>query len=512
MKACARYLLVFLVVSLVALCSGCPPKSWVVPPDAPPIQSPQKDFTLVWDKTDANGAPLDPYWALEKTQNEIPPREAGSHPYPCELDPFSDQCTENPTPVQDLPEFPNAVICEVGNTEAKIHGHADWLVASQQGCVKWEEQSTDGDYNFHLFPWNPKRSGLTKNNDNFIGLEFDFYESLVNAQLPFWRDFIAQVEAENESQDSTGPEQEIRKLLHPADPNTNPRAMVLGLFGVDCEHGCKSEVHPVLGFAVETNASADDDTWMLFVRNWGDQGFCSHLRHLVDFPGNQVSILLFDDPDSDGPTVIPEKTKMFASEGSNMSFPTLSYLPGRGPVLTFNFPAPEQQQVMAEMEIHYRWSKFNQPSCGAGPIPVMKPPVGAAAQQVSTEAQTAEEYLGQLHRMLRTEKPTMIKALRQARPRAPLKMVEVKKPERFAMVQFAPPVRPMKAKRGELPRDLRKRRQDVTDIQQLCEAKNGKLPLFHGKDLSAELCDQKKLAKELKNIEKESKKTISPQP
>jgi hypothetical protein len=486
--------------ALLVISFGCcrHPRSWQVVPYAPSMDPPQKDFTLAWDndKVDANGSPLDPYWGLEKIQNEIPPREQGSHPYPCELDPYAAHCTENPTPVQDLPQFPNSLICEVGNTEAKIHGHADWIIASQQGCVNWEYQSTDSDYNFRLFPANPLRSVLTKNNDHFIGLEFDFYESIVNARLPFWQELRAEVQRENDDQRSHDPE--IREILHPSDPNTDPRAVVLGLFGVDCEHGCKSEVHPVLGFAIETNPGPNDDTWVLFVRNWGNQGYCSRYRHLVDFPNNQVSILLFDDPGSDGPTVIPEKTRMFASEGSGMTFPALSYWQGRGPVLTFNFPPPEQKQVMAEVEIHYQWNKFQAPSCKR-PAPVLTK--RAATAQSS---QTAEEYLAHLHRKLRAEKPEKMKAMLAVKEKPAFTMVEVTRPPALTVAAFIPPAKPTKKKAPKPPRlsqDLRKAHRDVSDIQSLCAANENHLPAFQGKDLSDKLCNQAKLQKELKKTQ-----------
>jgi len=494
MKPVKRCSLLFLGVLLISL--GCrQPRSWQVVPNAPSIEPPKEDFTLVWDKIDANGSPLDPYWGLEKIQNEIPPRKQGSPPYPCELDPYAAHCTENPTPVQDLPQFPNSLICTVGNVQAKIHGHADWVIASQQGCVDWENQSSDYDYNFRLFPPNRLRSGLTKNNDNFIGLEFDYYESIVNARLPFWQDLRVEVQRENDDQHSHEPE--IRKILHPSDPNTDPRAVVLGLFGVDCEHGCKSELHPVLGFAIETNPDPNDDTWVLFVRNWGDQGYCSRYRHLVDFPNNQVSILLFDDPGSDGPTVIPEKTRMLDSEGSGMTFPALSYWQGRGPVLTFNFPPPEQKQVMAEVEIHYRWNKFQAPSC--------TPPPPALTMRAATPQppQTAEEYLAELHRKLRAEKPEKMKAMLAVKEKPEFAMVEVTKPAALTVTAFTPPAKPTtKApKPSPLAQDLRKAHRDVFDIQSLCAANQNQLPAFQGKDLSDKLCNQSKLQKEFQRTQ-----------
>ena len=81
----------------------------------------------------------------------------------------------------DPPQFPNSVICKVGNPWVKINGHADWIVATQHGCANWEDQSADGDIIFGLFPPDRYRSILTKNNSQFVGLEFDYYETIVNS-------------------------------------------------------------------------------------------------------------------------------------------------------------------------------------------------------------------------------------------------------------------------------------------------------------------------------------------
>ena len=246
-----RYSLV-LIACVIIVTSACHrPHAWQPVPHAPSIEQPKEDFTLVWDHEDANGAPLNPYWGLEKTQNQIPPREESHHPYPCERDPYSASCTENRGLVLDPPRFPNSIVCKVGNLGAKFNGHADWTVASQHGCAEWEDQSADSDYNFQLFPPDRYRSVVTKNNDHSIGLEFDYFETIVNSGLPFWAGLRTEVQRENDDQRSHRPE--IGKLLNPSNPNVDPRVAVLGLFGVDCEHGCKSEIHPVLAFAIETN-------------------------------------------------------------------------------------------------------------------------------------------------------------------------------------------------------------------------------------------------------------------
>ena len=59
-------------------------------------------------------------------------------------------------------------------------------------------------------------------------------------------------------------------------------AIVVGLAGLDCEHGCGTELHPVYGLAIRVNDDPSDDTWAIFVRNWGNEGYCSQEQHLLD--------------------------------------------------------------------------------------------------------------------------------------------------------------------------------------------------------------------------------------
>jgi hypothetical protein len=472
---------------------------WAQVPHAPSIQQPTKDFTVVWDKEDANGYPLDVIWGLEKiNKGEIPPREVAQHPYPCERDPYREGCVENGGLVVDPPlRFPNGVFCRVGKLGGGFDGHYDWVVASQQGCVDWEHKAEDGDYNFRLYPYNPRMSGLTKNNDlaenneRFIGLEFDYYETVFQSQLPFWKSLQAEVEREDNDQQSLRPQ--ISKLLNPSHPEINPRAMVIGLFGVDCEHGCKSEIHPVLALAIETKASQDDDTWVLLFRNWGNGGFCSGYRHLIDFPDNQLSILLFDDPGSQGPQVT--KAEMYVPQGSGIEGPKVSEWQGRGPVLTFTFPPGSQKLVYAELEIHLKWGKFNPPSCRISPAPL------AARPATPSPPQTSEEYLQQLHREV--AKKSRAVAIQVFRPagvpgaKALAQPLAVTLPQNFAIEKFAP--RPQPAKRAVhvpvLRPDKEKLARDASLIQRLCKHYNNQLPPFQGRDISSQVCNQKKLGK-----------------
>lgn len=147
---------------------------------------------------------------------------------------------------------------------------------------------------------------------NYVHSEFDSDETIDNFSSPEWQSARQAVDARGDAQalyDSI-PSQCVYSHLNEADcsalANTENQqlqtaidtvthrfgghAIVTGLFGIDGEHGEKSELHPVYAFASNpcVNAAFDpatracvslnppgDDVWLMFVRNRGDEGFCS---------------------------------------------------------------------------------------------------------------------------------------------------------------------------------------------------------------------------------------------
>jgi len=58
----------------------------------------------------------------------------------------------------------------------------------------------------------------------------------------------------------------------------NGYTIITGMFGLDGEHGMKAEFHPLFAFSTRRDSfenSASDEVWLMFVRNQGDEGFCS---------------------------------------------------------------------------------------------------------------------------------------------------------------------------------------------------------------------------------------------
>lgn len=393
------FLWLSLVLTLPFL-SSCmkKPVVWSPPPQ---IGDRDKPFNLLWPQAgDLNRLPTNPVWATQLSNpQQLPPPAS---PEDCVREPNLPVCTDQiPSPPEprnkDVALFPNILICG-WNFQAKIHGHANWLPASYTGAVQWWNFADDGDYNFALLPGNYQ--GLTQYNDElpggsafrFIELEFDSAETADRFTTPWWTAFKQTVDAGNFGA--------IQALLSPGDPSRAPQAVVTGLFGLDCEHDCRSEVHPVYALAIETNDSAEDDTWAIFVRNWGDEGFCSALDHQMEFDQNQVRLFL--PRMSKGSFTVLPSSEFAASDPAVAQFPAITLVQGQGTQLTFNLPPPEQHPL-AELVLHLKWTgdTYKRPKVKirnlAHAMTSLRSQQTSPAESAAG-TQDAEAYLGQLYR------------------------------------------------------------------------------------------------------------------
>jgi hypothetical protein len=62
--------------------------------------------------------------------------------------------------------------------------------------------------------------------------------------------------------------------------------IVTGLIGVDFAHTPGGESHPAWSAAIHANEDPADDTWAFFVRNWGNEGYCSESQHYINYLDN----------------------------------------------------------------------------------------------------------------------------------------------------------------------------------------------------------------------------------
>src|SRR5207253_2248572 len=84
----------------------------------------------------------------------------------------------------------------------------------------------------------------------------------------------------------------INSMLREKTGSELPYAIILGLMGVDCEHDCHTELHPVYAMAIQLSSSPQDNVWGIMVRNWGNEGFCAHGQQELTFPNGELKLFL----------------------------------------------------------------------------------------------------------------------------------------------------------------------------------------------------------------------------
>ena len=179
---------------------------------------------LFWEAVDANGIPKNPKWGY---QILFP----GELPDPKQVCPngFQAPCTTQ------APAFDSEWYCGP---------HVNWFAATYEGPIFWESHSNpaaDDDYNLRLQP--PDQAGLTKADVGALGgsllLEFDSDETIDHFHTPWWESFHHAVDDSDYA---------ARQMVD------GSFSIVTGLIGLDCQHSCGAESHPVWALAIEVNA------------------------------------------------------------------------------------------------------------------------------------------------------------------------------------------------------------------------------------------------------------------
>jgi len=390
------------ILCTLTLCS-CAKKQWhYVPPSAP---APSKDFDAHFDATqlDPNGAPRNIDWQPQ-LQGHIPnPDECNSG------QPYSSACTQN-KPFQDQPDGLHEAFCFIGKVASgspyqSFFGHADWMVSQFNGTVGWFNFGDDWDYDLflipasdHLPPTPPplfNAHGITTNNNHvsddkspqYIEMEFDSTETDSAFTKGWWSDFKT-----SGHDDDAGA---IAHLMHPESSNLACGTAV-GLFGLDCDHGCRSELHPIYGLAIQRKEEADDNEWSVMARNWGTGGYCSQYNDELA-EGNLSLILPYNS--SQQPSSVTVKDFISAANTANAQFacPTMYFQNGQA-IVNLTLPPPEQRPVVS-------FSLILQWPAGSEPVACTQPSKTAPAMMslspehpVKPGPMQGEEYMGSLLR------------------------------------------------------------------------------------------------------------------
>jgi hypothetical protein len=220
------------------------------------------------------------------------------------------------------------------------------MPVTYNGAIYWESHSPpikDDDYNLSLAP--PDLSTFTPGTGQTLGLEFDSDETIDHFTSHWWNSFHQAVDTD------------------PWAPTriNGDESIVIGLLGLDCEHSCGTELHPVFGLAIHDSSqnSADDDVWAIFVRNWGDEGYCSSENHTLD--RTSISFQLPWRPGADALTIGDQSAfyagpdKLSQSDLMQAYGPHLQFVPQTSMLVTFNLP-PARAGAFIEGELHIVWS------------------------------------------------------------------------------------------------------------------------------------------------------------
>ena len=383
----------------VFLLLGCPkhPNTWT-PQARYGNTAGTKDFDLSSPGGDPNGAPDNPRWAPQVRQSQNLPPTPGSD---CAKNgqPYEAICTDqSKSVVEDQGTGIAGALCTLFGDPSSINGHADWAVASAQGTIGWLNLAEDWDYNLMLLP--DHEYGLTLNNNSlssdgerYIEVEFDSREFDGKFKTQWWQDFARLASEGATSGDYSG----IVNHLH-AGPGL-PYGVVYGIFGIDCEHGCRSEFHPAYAVAIQVDGSPQSNTWAIFARNWGDEGFCSHLDHELDLTSTAQAIHLVLPYQSSAAPVVKSQD-VASSIPQTGQCPTYRFLPDRGEELTISLPAASEHGL-TEVVVQFTWPD------SASALEYKKVEKERLSEMLATrrsEAQTArpsessEEHVGRLFR------------------------------------------------------------------------------------------------------------------
>jgi hypothetical protein len=451
---------------------------WALPSNPPRVDG---GYTLAWDVNhlDLNGLALNADWA--------PRTDALPVIVPTCLHPSSQSgSTCDGVPGADRANDWKLSVCRVAGSP--FPGHVNWAPATVTGYVSWGNLADDGDDNLFFEP--TSGAGLTHANHlidddprrPYIELEFASYETISRMSTSHWSKLRDAIDRwASEPIDSS----EIDAVLNASHPGLPSRAVVTGLFGLDCEHGCPSEIHPVYGLAIEANDSPDDNTWILFARNWGNEGFCSRTTHLADTDHLTIALPGLS---AGEPTITSVEV---ATANPNTEAPTVSVQNDHSVVVDFTLPAPSDAELV-EFVMHLKWSKArNATRALAESRPRPRPAVTRVQRNKAVaDLEHISAGLGRDAQIVdsakRSRAPSSRDAIARTSPRsATIQML------RREFVRASPTLRPLV---GGAPRTLARLQDQAEEndrkmIQAACAAGGGRLPGLSVVD-SARVCQQ----------------------
>jgi hypothetical protein len=333
--------------------------SWTLGP--PPLD-------LVWNDTDANGLPLNPTWRGYTDGEWLDEGKV---------------CAFHASPLAgDLNDYGRCSSQSQTYDRSWLCGwHANWFPVAMDGIIPRGGGKNNpmrgyiffgwGDDDFHVdlsplsYASNFGRSSLVT--------EFDSDETTDEFRSNWWKDF--------------DDDDDVWALA-------DHEARIIGLYGIDTEHGPHGELHPVYVITVRAprpNIPGGDpilDTWGVFIRNWGNEGACGGSQHYLDL--TQFTLRFQAPPGAEAATSVVEQTQTGFDAGSESGsdwsgFSRSSLSPvqhdanGTFVEMTFNIGPPEDHTFI-DGNLSIGW-KCGNDFCKKPPPPPQKPTLPPAAPQ-----------------------------------------------------------------------------------------------------------------------------------
>ena len=403
--------------------------------------SPAAPFDLVFTAVDPNVFPLNPQWAWQRDNNGALP-DADHICFPLSGIFSNPSCTTQ-SPSIDDPSGWNGFWCARGSQHS-INGHVNWMPATWQGQIAWDTKSSvgaDDDYNINLTP--PNGAGLTASSQGFIHTEFDSDETIDHFTTPWWTSFHQTVDRGDTY---------ARAMIN------GDTAIIVGLAGLDCEHGCATELHPVYAIAIHVQDNPADDVWAIFVRNSGDEGYCSQEQHYVNT--NRIAFLI----PRPAAIAVSVTTATFLTNNTQSSGPGVSLVSGTGAVVEFGLPDPTAG-ARINGELHLRWTVG--PIGGRLPIAQKRSVAAGSPVAKANPSIESEERLAELERGLTAQKHAVLVSA----------LAQVASKDQLALKKSAAAL-PKPVRRATLSAvlDAQKAQRDLARAKALCAAYNGSIP------------------------------------
>lgn len=339
---------------------------------------------------DLNQLKLNPEWKCQQDANcngapRVPDATICDHKNGASV---SVRCRTQPSS-DDVPTaFFKKTICSLANSQ--LHGHVNFEEpVTLTGNLEWDGHSDDFDYDFYLTTVAGRLVTSHNHTPATIALELDSRETLdrFTALSGWWGQFQLMVN------DKT----QLHSVSSLFDSHAN-NAVAIGLLGVDCEHACHSELHPIYALAFRAaDSTAAKEHWIVLARNFGDEGFCSHLRHSLgstsQFPALHILI--------PKPAANVSATGTFVRTAGATGAVDLTPVKGVGINVSFPLTDPAARQVyLGEVFID-----------GTSPLVPVAHPAAMTNLEENKEEEGSESVLKSLMAKLPEEKRQTIQAI-----------------------------------------------------------------------------------------------------